>query len=278
MRWCSSADFLILPMVDQRLSRLLTLLVAGWYSQIVDRFRLVDRDDMSIDSVSRIPVLWNSLPAWNLSQSSSLVKSMTTFRPGQSVPGNTPEEEPGAESGLMVDQVALDNAAFGRHRRLLFTVAYDLLGSVSDAEDIVQDAWLRWSSAERSDVRDARAYLVRVVTIQSLNRLRTNRARRETYVGPWLPEPLVEPDLAEEVADRAAREHDVSMAIGQGDLVMAAMAIDDSSRASARVALAEGPASAQDEHDGEFGDGRFDEPAAAGQVALAWNPRRRVRR
>ncbi len=138
---------------------------------------------------------------------------MTTFRPGQSVPGNTPEEEPGAESGLMVDQVALDNAAFGRHRRLLFTVAYDLLGSVSDAEDIVQDAWLRWSSAERSDVRDARAYLIRVVTTQSLNRLRTNRARRETYVGPWLPEPLVEPDLAEEVTDRAAREHDVSMAM-----------------------------------------------------------------
>jgi RNA polymerase sigma-70 factor (ECF subfamily) len=113
----------------------------------------------------------------------------------------------------MGGQAAPDNAAFERHRRLLFTVAYDLLGSVVDAEDVVQDAWLRWSSAERSDVRDPRAYLVRVVTTQSLNRLRTNRARRETYVGPWLPEPLVEPDLAEEVTDRAAREHDVSIAM-----------------------------------------------------------------
>jgi RNA polymerase sigma factor (sigma-70 family) len=113
----------------------------------------------------------------------------------------------------MGGQAAVDDAAFERHRRLLFTVAYDLLGSVSDAEDVVQDAWLRWSSAERSDVRDARAYLVRVVTTQSLNRLRTNRARRETYAGPWLPEPLVEPDLAEAVTARAAREHEVSMAM-----------------------------------------------------------------
>jgi RNA polymerase sigma-70 factor (ECF subfamily) len=113
----------------------------------------------------------------------------------------------------MVDQAALDNAAFVQHRRLLFTIAYDLFGSVADAEDAVQDAWLRWSSAPRSEVRDPRAYLVRVVTTQSLNRLRTNRARRETYAGPWLPEPLVEPDLAEAVTARAAREHEVSMAM-----------------------------------------------------------------
>jgi RNA polymerase sigma-70 factor, ECF subfamily len=113
----------------------------------------------------------------------------------------------------MVEQAALDTAAFGQHRQLLFAIAYDLLGSVADAEDAVQDAWLRWSSALRSDVRDPRAYLVRVVTTQSVNRMRTSRARRETYVGPWLPEPLVEPDLAEEVTDRAAREQQVSMAL-----------------------------------------------------------------
>ncbi len=91
-------------------------------------------------------------------------------------------------------------AAFERHRRLLFTVAYDLLGSASDAEDVVQDAWLRWSDAERGDVRNPKAYLVTVVTRLALNRLRDAKARREAYVGPWLPEPLLTaPDVADEV-------------------------------------------------------------------------------
>lgn len=102
---------------------------------------------------------------------------------------------------------------FAHHRNLLFKVAYDLLGSVADAEDVVQDTWLRWSGAEREDVRDPRAYLVRIATTQALNRLRTNRSRRETYIGPWLPEPLVEPDPAEHIVEQAAREHNVSIAM-----------------------------------------------------------------
>ncbi|UOY01111.1 RNA polymerase sigma-70 factor [Blastococcus sp. PRF04-17] len=81
--------------------------------------------------------------------------------------------------------------AFDRHRRLLFTVAYQMLGSVADAEDVVQDAWLRWSSADRADVEDERAYLVRIATRLALDRLDSARSRRETYVGPWLPEPLL---------------------------------------------------------------------------------------
>jgi RNA polymerase sigma-70 factor (ECF subfamily) len=88
---------------------------------------------------------------------------------------------------------------FEQHRRLLFTVAYDLLGSASDAEDVVQDAWLRWSGADRGDVLNPRAYLVTVTTRLALNRLRDTRARREAYVGPWLPEPLLTaPDVAQE--------------------------------------------------------------------------------
>src|SRR5688572_4007685 len=82
-------------------------------------------------------------------------------------------------------------APFDRHRRLLFSVAYQMLGSVADAEDVVQDAWLRWSAADRSDVTDERAYLVQITTRLALDRLGSARARRETYVGPWLPEPLL---------------------------------------------------------------------------------------
>ena len=82
-------------------------------------------------------------------------------------------------------------AVFAEHRRLLFSVAYRLLGSVTDAEDAVQDAWLRWSAADRADVSDPRAYLVQVTTRLALDRLRSAHARRESYVGPWLPEPLL---------------------------------------------------------------------------------------
>ncbi|WP_432945599.1 RNA polymerase sigma-70 factor [Kribbella sp. CA-253562] len=85
------------------------------------------------------------------------------------------------------------------HRRLLFGTAYRMLGSVADAEDILQDAWLSWSAVDRATVRDPRAYLVRTVTNLSLNRLTSARATRETYVGPWLPEPLLTtPDAATE--------------------------------------------------------------------------------
>jgi RNA polymerase sigma-70 factor (TIGR02957 family) len=82
-------------------------------------------------------------------------------------------------------------APFDRHRRLLFSVAYQMLGSVSDAEDVVQDTWLRWSAADRSGVADQRAYLVQITTRLALDRLDSARARRESYVGPWLPEPVL---------------------------------------------------------------------------------------
>ncbi|MEV6126619.1 RNA polymerase sigma-70 factor [Streptomyces violaceusniger] len=89
---------------------------------------------------------------------------------------------------------------FVAHRSLLFTVAYEMLGSAADAEDVVQESWLRWADVDRSQVCDPRAYLVRTVTRQALNRLRTLSRRREEYVGEWLPEPLLtSPDVAEDI-------------------------------------------------------------------------------
>ena len=89
---------------------------------------------------------------------------------------------------------------FVAHRGLLFTVAYEMLGSAADADDVVQETWLRWADADRAAVRDPRAYLVRIVTRQALNRLRTVARRREDYVGEWLPEPLLtSPDVADDV-------------------------------------------------------------------------------
>jgi RNA polymerase sigma-70 factor (TIGR02957 family) len=89
---------------------------------------------------------------------------------------------------------------FVAHRSLLFTVAYEMLGSAADADDVVQETWLRWADADQTSVRDARAYLVRIVTRQALNRLRTMARRREDYVGEWLPEPLLtSPDVADDV-------------------------------------------------------------------------------
>jgi RNA polymerase sigma-70 factor (ECF subfamily) len=102
---------------------------------------------------------------------------------------------------------------WAEHRGLLFSVAYDLLGSVADAEDVVQETWLRWSAADRGEVNNPRAYLVRIATTQALNRIRSAKARRETYIGPWLPEPLIEPDPAEALVERAGREHEVSLAM-----------------------------------------------------------------
>ncbi|WP_405817650.1 RNA polymerase sigma-70 factor [Streptomyces sp. NBC_01390] len=89
---------------------------------------------------------------------------------------------------------------FVTHRSLLFTVAYEMLGSAADAEDVLQESWLRWADVDRSQVRESRAYLVRTVTRQALNRLRTLSRSREEYVGEWLPEPLLtSPDVAEDV-------------------------------------------------------------------------------
>jgi RNA polymerase sigma-70 factor (ECF subfamily) len=90
--------------------------------------------------------------------------------------------------------------AFVAHRNLLFTVAYEMLGSAADAEDVLQETWLRWAGVDLDTVRDQRAYLVRIVTRQALARLRTLGRRKESYVGPWLPEPLLtSPDVAEDV-------------------------------------------------------------------------------
>ncbi|NNC14274.1 RNA polymerase sigma-70 factor [Corallococcus exiguus] len=93
---------------------------------------------------------------------------------------------------------------FVTQRSLLFTIAYEMLGSAADAEDVVQETWLRWADigdASRAEVRDPRSYLVRIVTRQALNRLRTLTRRKEEYVGQWLPEPLLtSPDVAEDLA------------------------------------------------------------------------------
>ncbi|WP_405576872.1 RNA polymerase sigma-70 factor [Streptomyces sp. NBC_01092] len=89
---------------------------------------------------------------------------------------------------------------FVAHRSLLFTVAYEMLGSAADAEDVLQESWLRWAEVDHAQVRDPRAYLVRAVTRQALNRLRSLARRREDYVGEWLPEPLLtSPDVAEDI-------------------------------------------------------------------------------
>ncbi|MGX1541566.1 RNA polymerase sigma-70 factor [Streptomyces adustus] len=90
--------------------------------------------------------------------------------------------------------------AFVAHRSLLFTVAYEMLGSAADAEDVLQETWLRWAGVDPDTVRDQRAYLVRIATRQALSQLRTLGRRKESYVGPWLPEPLLTtPDVAEDV-------------------------------------------------------------------------------
>lgn len=99
---------------------------------------------------------------------------------------------------------------FHQHRNLLFSVAYRVLGSAADAEDAVQDTWIKWSAADRSQVTDPKAYLTRIVSNLALERLRSTRHKRETYVGPWLPEPILTGgDAAEAVTDAES----VSMAM-----------------------------------------------------------------
>ncbi|MQY03614.1 RNA polymerase sigma-70 factor [Actinomadura macrotermitis] len=100
--------------------------------------------------------------------------------------------------------------AFEEHRGLLFAVAYRILGTAADAEDVVQDTWLRWAAAARADVAEPKAYLVRIATNLALDRLRSAQVRRETYVGPWLPEPIL---TAPDVAEDAELAESVSMAL-----------------------------------------------------------------
>src|SRR5215207_6134488 len=98
------------------------------------------------------------------------------------------------------DRPDLATEAFVAHRNLLFTVAYEMLGSAADAEDVLQETWLRWAGVDLDTVHAQRAYLVRVATRQALLRLRTLGRRKESYVGSWLPEPLLTtPDVAEDV-------------------------------------------------------------------------------
>ena len=92
-----------------------------------------------------------------------------------------------------------DAALFDQLAGPLHRVAYRMLGSVADAEDVVQDAWLRWQSADRSEVRTPEAFLRRIVTRLCLDRLKSARVQREDYFGPWLPDPVVEEDEIEDV-------------------------------------------------------------------------------
>ncbi|MEV5528862.1 RNA polymerase sigma-70 factor [Streptomyces prunicolor] len=104
---------------------------------------------------------------------------------------------------------------FEEHRPVLMGVAYRMLGRVADAEDVVQEAWLRWSAADRAEVREPRAYLVRVTTRLAIDRLRQVKARGEAYVGPWLPEPYATDfgDTVPDTAERAVLADSVSLAV-----------------------------------------------------------------
>ena len=103
-------------------------------------------------------------------------------------------------------------AVFTAHRNRLVGVAYRLLGSVGDAEDVVQEAWLRWGRVDTATVADPEAFLVRTVSRLALDRLRRIAARRETYVGPWLPEPVLTGGRDDPAAE-AERAASVSMAM-----------------------------------------------------------------
>ena len=114
------------------------------------------------------------------------------------MPRTAPEDRGGSRSRDGHPDPATE--AFLSHRNLLFTVAYEMLGSAADAEDVLQETWLRWAGVDLGTVRDRRAYLVRITTRQALIRLRALGRRKESYIGPWLPEPLLTaPDVAEDV-------------------------------------------------------------------------------
>ncbi|MEU4051153.1 RNA polymerase sigma-70 factor [Streptomyces olivaceus] len=113
----------------------------------------------------------------------------------------------------MTTDIAAD--VFEEHRPVLLGVAYRMLGRLADAEDVVQEAWLRWSGADRSAVREPRGYLVRVTTRLAVDRLRQIKSRGETYVGPWLPEPCVTHfgNAVPDTAEQAVLADSVSLAV-----------------------------------------------------------------
>ncbi|MFE0651474.1 RNA polymerase sigma-70 factor [Streptomyces sp. NPDC059534] len=106
-------------------------------------------------------------------------------------------------------------ALFEEHRPILLGVAYRMLGRAADAEDVVQEAWLRWTAEDRAAVREPRAFLVRITTRLAIDRLRHVQSRRESYVGPWLPEPVVTDfgPSAPDSAERALLADSVSLAV-----------------------------------------------------------------
>ncbi|WP_174187483.1 RNA polymerase sigma-70 factor [Nocardia barduliensis] len=109
--------------------------------------------------------------------------------------------EPGGQRQAGGDNATVEATnTFVAHRNLLFTVAYEMLGSGADADDVLQETWLRWVAVDAAHVDDPRAYLVRITARQALNRMRSMKRRREAYVGSWLPEPLLTtPDVAADV-------------------------------------------------------------------------------
>ena len=102
-------------------------------------------------------------------------------------------------------------ADFEAHRRALTGLAYRMLGSRAEAEDVVQDAYLRWHAADRAAIDEPRRYLGTVVTPLCLDRMKSARARRESYVGQWLPEPVIDEAFDDETAGDLA--HDISVAL-----------------------------------------------------------------
>jgi RNA polymerase sigma-70 factor, ECF subfamily len=106
---------------------------------------------------------------------------------------------------------------FEGHRAHLLGLAYRMLGEMAGAEDVVQEAWLRWQRANETEIREPRAWLSTITIRLALDALRAARSRRETYVGPWLPEPLLPDDMRALAADapaaRAELASDLSLAL-----------------------------------------------------------------
>src|SRR5262249_1721445 len=113
-------------------------------------------------------------------------------RSGQRAAGRRHGTRAGGEGGLM-NPVMDREEQFQQLRPLLFSLAYRMLGTRADAEDVVQEAWLRWNRASDEEIRAPKSYLPTVVAPLALDALKTASRKRETYAGPWLPEPLVEP-------------------------------------------------------------------------------------
>jgi RNA polymerase sigma factor (sigma-70 family) len=140
---------------------------------------------------------------------------------------DTPQRSPAAsaEGGLRkvvpAPAAHVTTQVFNDHRELLFSIVYNMLGSVADTEDVLQETWLSWTSRNQTPsverIENPRAYLVRIAVNRALALRATLSRRREAYVGPWLPEPLVSPlaDIPgpEDAADAALRAESVSMAL-----------------------------------------------------------------